>query len=378
MPKKLTILDAQTFAKKANGICLSGEYISNHSNLKWQCEKGHTFLKPLKKVNLGEWCPQCSGKYVVLDATELNDIAKKRGGEFLTNSDLKVSHTGKWKCSNGHVWESSVYNVVNLNSWCPICNTNNGEQICRFIFEKLTGKKFPTKRPNWLKTKDQTRAMEIDGFNEELLIGFEHQGKQHYENTISFFNSTEVIRRDNLKREIYKKKGVKVLEVPQIGELISLIEAITLIKKFLTQNKIEIKSSIKESDIRIDQSNVKNNQLKELQEIANLKGGKCLSTVYQGHVQPLLFECKNQHQWMARPNDIKRGSWCSICMKAGGKRKNLEWLNTVGTRFGIICISPNYDNSKTKYLWKCAHGHEFESRYDNLLNMQGCPVCKRL
>ncbi|MDG2292920.1 MAG: hypothetical protein P8L17_00525, partial [Methylophilaceae bacterium] len=69
---------------------------------------------------------------------------------------------------------------------------------------------------------------------------------------------------------------------------------------------------------------------------------------------------------MARPNDVKRGSWCSICSKAGGKKKTINELKTMFLDIGIQCLSDIYTNSKERYLWRCSKGHEFQSRYDGI------------
>ena len=41
--------------------------------------------------------------------------------------------------------------------------------------------------------------------------------------------------------------------------------------------------------------------LKEIQDIAEKKGGKCLSPEYFGNLTPLLWECKEGHRWEANP-----------------------------------------------------------------------------
>ena len=379
MPKKLTIEDAIEHAKNHDGLCLSKVYSNSHADLVWRCNVGHTFEKPLTRVKRGEWCPYCSGKYVLVELNELNSIAEKRGGRYLGDRGLIVSEVGEWECGDGHRWHAIVNNVFNLGSWCKICKNNRGEQITRFIFESFTGKLFPTKRPNWLKIEGKKRSLELDGFNEELGIAFEHQGKQHYESnkTTSRYFSDSGFKNDIDKLEICKNKGVKVLEVPQIGELTNLEDAINLVKHFLIDNKIEIISDISKENFVSNLDGLNKLQINTLKNIAQSKGGDCLSSVYLGHVYPLIFTCSNGHQWEARPNDIKRGSWCSICSKAGGKRKSIEELRNMFIDIGIRCISERYSNSKEKYLWEGEYGHQFNSRYDHLKEQRYCPICNK-
>ena len=59
--------------------------------------------------------------------------------------------------------------------------------------------------------------------------------------------------------------------------------------------------------------------LKEMQEIAKSKKGKCLSFWYVSATEKLRWCCAEGHVWMATPDKIKnREQWCPIC---AGKRK---------------------------------------------------------
>jgi len=308
---------------------------------------------------------------------ELDKIAELKGGRYLSGKDLLISEVAEWECGDGHRWNAIVNNVINLESWCKVCKNNRGEQVTRFIFESLSGELFPTKRPDWLRLPGNKRSLELDGFNENLKVAFEHQGRQHYQSNklnSRFFNDS-VLKNDRDKLEICKQMGVKVLEVPQVGGLIKLEEAITLIKNFLKENKIEIIYDLTVEDITSNTHGLNKKHIENLRKIAEIKGGNCLSSVYLGHVYPLKFRCANGHHWEARPNDIKRGSWCAICSKAGGKRKTIEELRTMFIDIGIRCISERYSNSKEKYLWECEYGHQFNSRYDYLKENRHCPTC---
>jgi hypothetical protein len=52
------------------------------------------------------------------------------------------------------------------------------ENHIRATIETMTGQKFPTVLPSWLKTKDGAR-MELDGYNEAMGLAFEAQGPLH-------------------------------------------------------------------------------------------------------------------------------------------------------------------------------------------------------
>lgn len=55
--------------------------------------------------------------------------------------------------------------------------------------------------------------------------------------------------------------------------------------------------------------------LKELQQIAISRDGKCLSDKYLGAKEKLEWECAKGHKFLKTPNHIKRGQWCKFCNK---------------------------------------------------------------
>lgn len=93
-----------------------------------------------------------------------------------------------------------------------------GEKKCREVFEKLFQKSFEKVRPDFIKNDCTEKPLEIDGYNEELKLGFEYQGVQHYKYTPYFHKSPNDFEkqqyRDALKREECKKLGITIIEVP--------------------------------------------------------------------------------------------------------------------------------------------------------------------
>lgn len=169
---KLDISDMQRIAAERGGLCLSPEYGSNKDKLLWECSSGHHWDATGDSVKRGSWCPDCSG-HTRLSIEDMRQLAHSYGGKCLSEKYTDARTKLLWECVEGHVWETKPLIIRNLGSWCPHCLYKN-EQECRAICEHLTGKKFPSCWPEWLEGK------QLDGYCQELSIGMEHQGRQHY------------------------------------------------------------------------------------------------------------------------------------------------------------------------------------------------------
>lgn len=130
------------------------EYRNAQQNIQFQCEYGHLFRKTKNNANKGQWCPECSGRFV-------------------------------------------------------------RELYCKHTIECLTGKRFNKIRPAWLVVEDA--RLELDMYNEELRLALEHQGQQHYE-PMEFFGGIErfYIQQsyDLYKEKLCYEQGVVLLHVP--------------------------------------------------------------------------------------------------------------------------------------------------------------------
>lgn len=114
--------------------------------------------------------------------------------------------------------------------------------------------------------------------------------------------------------------------------------------------------------------------LQEMQMLARKHGGKCLSQEYQGVFAKLLWECREGHRWKARPNAIKQGQWCPVC-KVKKLKLTLEEMQEIARKQGGKCLSQKYVNARTKLLWKCGEGHQWEAVPTSIKSGSWCPVC---
>lgn len=71
---------------------------------------------------------------------------------------------------------------------------------------------------------------------------------------------------------------------------------------------------------RINSFGPKKYTIKDMMDIASKRGGKCLSFKYDGAKSKIDWQCSFGHIWQATPNNIKNGSWCSICSSGFGER----------------------------------------------------------
>jgi hypothetical protein len=107
--------------------------------------------------------------------------------------------------------------------------------------------------------------------------------------------------------------------------------------------------------------------LKVAQDLAKLRGGECLSTVYINTDTKMQWRCKEGHEWPAKLNHVKdSGSWCGKCATAA--RKKTDWIETAkayAVRRGGLCLSDECIDDDTILEWQCSDGHKWPSTYRN-------------
>lgn len=88
----------------------------------------------------------------------------------------------------------------------------------KFVLEKIFKKRFDKIRPEWLTNNITKKPLEIDLYNDELKLGVECQGKQHYVFTPFFQKTKQAFReqqyRDEIKRMLCERRGITLIEVP--------------------------------------------------------------------------------------------------------------------------------------------------------------------
>jgi hypothetical protein len=92
------------------------------------------------------------------------------------------------------------------------------QNICCKVLEEIYKKPFTSSRPGWLKNPETGGILEIDCYNEDLKIGVEYNGIQHYRYPNIFHKTYDdfikQVRRDQYKHKKCDEQGVYLITVP--------------------------------------------------------------------------------------------------------------------------------------------------------------------
>lgn len=322
---------------------------------------------------------------------DMRAIAIARGGTCLSNVYEGFNVHLKWRCSDGHEWMATPKNVSGHRSWCPGCNGNVGEEIVRATMrEAFPGKTFDrTRREEWL------GRLELDGYDSELKLAFEYQGKQHFDHVPHFhrgdgqFESQQL--RDTRKRELCKQNGVILLEVPYT---IKTNDIRLAVRQMLIDSKFDIADAIGSDDAFYNTcraSPFRNQQLAFAKEIANVKGGICNATRCMGYDFKMSFTCRDNHEFKASLQDInqKRSRGPRFCPECGGTRKKTDdeiraCVEGVGYKLISIAREVIGGKDRSRPTVQCPANHApYPATLDSLVRKdktlkRGCKDCGKI
>ncbi|CAE7208762.1 unnamed protein product, partial [Symbiodinium sp. KB8] len=131
------------------------------------------------------------------------------------------------------------------------------------------------------------------------------------------------------------------------------------------------------STVNDDKSTNKMEALQRLHNHAASLGGECLARKYDNSRTKVLWRCKHGHQWLALPSAVLKtsGTWCPDCA-ADDKKLGLSVLQAHARSLGGQCLAAAYDNARTKVSWQCKLGHEWRATTDSVLRRHSwCPEC---
>lgn len=375
--RRLSMADMRDTARAKGGKCLSDWYGGVHAKLRWRCSAGHTWEASAGSIRQGSWCPQCAG-VARKSLSDMHAIAGERAGRCLSDKYTDARTPLRWECAAGHTWEASASNVVR-GTWCPHCSGGRGERICREYFEQLFGRPFPKSHPQWLRINRHIR-LELDGYCEELALAFEHQGPHHYGHgkhlSMSKTRLAQQAQYDETKRQRCGKRGIVLIEVPEIPRLLPIRRVRAFIRAECLRAGVALPTTFDKVRIRLGKAysvDPATEALKSMRTLAEAKGGKCLSRSYRGTAAKLLWECSQGHRWKATPGNVSSGKWCPYC---AGHRQTIHDMRAVAKQRGGKCLSKRFVRMKSHLEWECSKGHRWKASAVSVKTLgRWCPIC---
>lgn len=375
------IAEARLVAESHGGKCLSMNCNTAKSKLSWRCSEGHEWTAQAASVlRQGTWCPVCAGNQK-LTLSQMQETAHRRGGFCLSASYINTDTNYRWQCNLGHQWDAT-FNKIKSGQWCPICGRGGiGEEVCRTVFTQIFGHTFKKYRPRWLRN-DRGNQMELDGYSQRLKIGFEYQGRQHYEFVKHFHREeTSLAQRkldDKTKFELCQDHGVKLFV---IDSTLPYEEIKLEILRQCQALQVDVSKLDFNSKISFDDAFIREDRLEELRELVVKKNGILLSKKWLGVKFNYLVKCNiDGHKWKASGSELLNGAWCKNCAMRSLKESHVGSMNDViefAAQHKGVVLTELYKGAAGKYKFRCQNGHEFTAKLSNLkTRSQWCPICE--
>ena len=117
--ERLSLAHMQQAAAKFGGECLSTEYNTLYTPMRWRCAKGHEWQAQGQNVWRGKWCMHCSGKMrkTVEEMRTLAEVRRERCVSQQIPEYANQTHVG---VRIRHRWKTTPH-VVGQGAWCPRC-----------------------------------------------------------------------------------------------------------------------------------------------------------------------------------------------------------------------------------------------------------------
>ena len=111
-------------------------------------------------------------------------------------------------------------------------------------------------------------------------------------------------------------------------------------------------------------SKVNKYTIKDLKDHAKSLGGECLSVQYKNNKTKYLWQCKKGHQWSANWSNVhNHNQWCPQCVRCTYTIKDLQQH---AINKGGLCLSREYTHMGALYEWSCEQGHVWQASWESI------------
>jgi hypothetical protein len=301
--------DVKDIVRQRKGRLVSLEYAGALGKLDVICRKGHPFKTTPTSLKSGFWCRRC-GKENQTAALKrkaietLRRVAANRGGSLESKTHPSIHHPLSWRCKSGHRFTASSH-AIKTGKWCDRCKAESRVDAIRALVRARGGR---------------LTSKAIKGSKSPIVI---RCGDNHrFSTTISRLRKGQWCPACHFE---------------------------------------SLKSRYKYS-------------IEDLVSAARKRNGRCSSQSFTGVSQKYEFECSAGHSFKRIGYEVLKGGWCPQCR---GRGRSLAFFRELAESRGGNCLSQRYVNNVTKMMWQCSNGHTWLTIPKVILRGRWCPKCAR-
>lgn len=371
------LAEMQSIAAHRGGKCLSERYGNAKSSLEWSCAEGHVWPAAPDKIKQGEWCPVCA-RHQPHSIVLMQELAARRGGHCLSHEYRNTGTPLLWQCHDSHRWKAAPSSII-AGTWCPYCART--ARLTRTQMQRIARRRGGRLLSETYENNSIPLHWECKRGHHWWATANKVKGSKRRHGTwcpvcarqaAAGHSLFEPLQLDDIRR-LARDRGGECLATSYVNNHTPMLFRCTAGHEWMLRAK-----DLKRGQWCPVCARRAPRTIEEMQAFAYERGGRCVSAKYHNLHTPLKWQCAAGHTWMAIPANVLRRTWCPIC--AGNQTGTLAELVKLARSKGGECLSKRYVNALTPVEWRCAKGHTWRapaarvkpSRYGN---GNWCPIC---
>jgi hypothetical protein len=356
--------------RKRRGEILSA-YVRSAAPMRFRCRSGHEWTSTPNKVQQGRWCPTCTRAALQEERTTptrraLERIARARGGRVLAFF-VDGRSRARLRCAEGHEWETQAAVVTCMDGWCPTCASG-----------KLDIETMHELAAQW---GGRCSSTEYNGTEQPLLWrcaeGHRWRASPASIRAGRWCRRCRGTPRDDLARmrRIARQRGGECLSEEYRGSTEKLRWRCREGHVWDTTPATVIQGSWCPRCRLGPGRSTQRLSIDDMHETAGERGGRCVSEHYVNANTKLRWQCAQGHEWLARPAQVRQGSWCRIC--SSSVPGTLDVMRRLAKALGGRCVSTTWNDHRQRLEFVCAKGHAFFALGGVVKSGVWCPQCPK-
>lgn len=356
------------------GELLSKQYIGDGHKVKFRCAQGHLFETTPSAIKQGKWCERC--------AIERNAARKRATGLKLLIAAVKRKGGTFDPSDYVHSQVPIEYRCSEGHTWRTTPNSIVQRSWCpKCANENRTDPRTPMVARRMEKLVKDRQGMLLPpgyiGFKKRLriLCTKGHEFELTPEGLTTGVWCYECKEQETLQRlrDAAAKWGGE-LRSTRCTRVNDKLDWRCAVGHDFSKSGTSVLAGGWCTDCR----GTRINDLRDLKRIARARGGDCVSTQAPASHEKARWRCAKGHEWESLASVVVQGHWCRECGRWSShdrRRLTIDILRQTAIDRGGRCLSKRYTNSDDKLRWECAQGHRWTGRVGNIRQGSWCPTC---